>query len=128
MKCALEYAKNNPNESLGPWVIFAVRNEVRKVRRRRETPLAVKEAHERSEEEDPAAAASRAELRHNLIQALSNVFPERRRTVLALKYLAGCTQEEIAQILLITVTVVKNEIHRGLEQLREILPSLGTEA
>ena len=70
--------------------------------------------------EDPAATASRAQMRHLLEQAVSDL-PEAFRLVFIMREIEECTTEETAQALGLRPETVKTRLHRARRQLRAAL-------
>lgn len=67
------------------------------------------------------------EISHNqediaLHQLINNLNPQDRATVI-LKYWYDCSEEEISQMLSLTVSAVKSRLHRSRQQLAEMLSS-----
>lgn len=60
-------------------------------------------------------------LRIALVAAL-RALPARQRTVVALRYLADLTEEQVAATLGISAGAVKTHSHRALRRLRDLLP------
>jgi RNA polymerase sigma factor (sigma-70 family) len=82
------------------------------VRKRR--PLAL--AMERAQQEDDA------ELRILLVDALRTL-PRRQREVVALRFLHGFSEVDVAQVLRVSPGTVKKTTHRAMEALRQKLGS-----
>ena len=88
--------------------------------------------HRREDLVDPAAMAEASSHgsedtfgeRDRLVRALRAV-PERRRRVVVLRYLAGFSEAEVAEILGVSVGTVKSTAARGLAQLRALLDQEG---
>ncbi|HET9032899.1 MAG TPA: RNA polymerase sigma factor [Dokdonella sp.] len=70
--------------------------------------------------ENPAATASRAQIRHLLEQAVADL-PEPFRLVFILREIEECTTEETAQSLGIRAETVKTRLHRARRLLRSAL-------
>ena len=67
----------------------------------------------------PAGAADdRLEERLDLVNALARL-PRRQRDVVALRFLADRTEDDVARALGISIGSVKQHAHRGLEALRQ---------
>lgn len=47
--------------------------------------------------------------------------PERQRSAIALRYLADCSEDEVAGLLRVSKGTVKVHLHRGLKRLRTLL-------
>lgn len=75
--------------------------------------------------EDAAAgdAARRAEVRRIAVETLAAI-SVKSREVLALRYLAGCSEAEIAEALGVPVTTIKSRLHEGRGQARRALEPL----
>jgi RNA polymerase sigma-70 factor (ECF subfamily) len=69
----------------------------------------------------PAVQADLVERQHRVRQALYKLTPEQRQ-VIALKYMEGCCNEEIARSLGKPVGAIKALQHRALAALRRLLP------
>lgn len=85
-----------------------------------EEPLLLKDILADPHAEDPATAATRADLLERLARALEEL-PERDRTLLSLYYVEDLTMREIAEVLRITVGRVCQLHTRALRRLRDIL-------
>jgi RNA polymerase sigma-70 factor (sigma-E family) len=72
--------------------------------------------------ERPAAPDPAVEPRMLLMQALAQV-PRRQRAALVLRYWEDLSLEEAADVLGCSVGTVKSQCARGLQRLRELLPS-----
>lgn len=70
--------------------------------------------------EDPAAAASRAQIRRLLEQAI-DALPEAFRIVFVMRDVEGCTVDETASLLGIRAETVKTRLHRARRLLRGAL-------
>ena len=64
------------------------------------------------------AADDRLEERLDLVNALARL-PRRQRDVVALRFLADRTEDDVARMLGISIGSVKQHAHRGLEALRQ---------
>src|SRR5438105_10692468 len=93
------------------WVLRVATNLAIDACRRRKLPVQLAAA---ASEEDVIA------LGLTLAAALSSL-PRRQRDAVALHYLSGFSDEEVAQALGIAVGTVKTHIHRGMEALRRAL-------
>jgi len=106
-----------------PWLLRIVANEAHNRRRStgRRTQLALRAAAaEPSGDAAPSPEASvlAAERREALLAAV-NGLPEDQRSVVALRYFAGLSEEEVATALGIAEGTVKSRTSRALERLRE---------
>jgi len=106
-----------------PWLLRIVANEAHNRRRSagRRAHLAVRAAAaEPSGDAAPSPEASvlDAERRDALLAAV-NELPEDQRAVVALRYFAGLSEEEVAETLGIAAGTVKSRTSRALERLRE---------
>ncbi len=63
-------------------------------------------------------------VRMTLEQALRSL-STRQRSVVILRYFDGCTDAESAEILGVSVSTVKTQLARALNQLRRLVPALG---
>ncbi len=105
-----------------PWLRQVTKNVSRRWLRRRRTPPVPLDAI--AEREDPVAAARlrRWELGDLVSGMLAQVSPKSRE-VLALHYLAGCSEAEIAAALALASATVKSRLHEGRQQAkRRLLP------
>ena len=106
-----------------PWLLRIVANEARNRRRSagRRAQLALRAATEESSggaAPSPEASALSSEQRDTLLAAV-NELPEDQRTVIALRYFAGLSEQEIAETLGVPSGTVKSRTSRALERLRE---------
>lgn len=67
--------------------------------------------------------AESAALRMTIERALRSLSP-RQRAVVVLRYFDGCTDDEAAQILGVSVSTVKTQLGRALDHLRRLVPEL----
>lgn len=109
-------------EAVVPWMFGIARNQGRKAYRRIERE---------AQSLEPVDAALIAPVDQSSRGLHTDVFlrhlqglPEAYRTSLALRLLEGCSGEEIASVVGLTVASVRVNLHRGLKLLRE---SLGKE-
>lgn len=106
-----------------PWLLRIVANEAHNRRRSagRRAQLAVRAAAaEPSGDAAPSPEASvlHAERRNALLAAVNDL-PEDQRVVVALRYFAGLSEDEVAETLGIAHGTVKSRTSRALERLRE---------
>ncbi|MBI3325959.1 MAG: sigma-70 family RNA polymerase sigma factor [Nitrospinae bacterium] len=109
-------------EKFLPWLRQVAKNVCRMWRRRQPAAPAPLEAI--SELDDPAAAARfrRFELAEIVCGVLAQVSPKSSE-VLALHYLAGCSEAEIAMALGLSPATIKSRLREGREQAkRKLLP------
>jgi RNA polymerase sigma-70 factor, ECF subfamily len=105
-----------------PWLRQVARNVCRMWRRRQRTTPEPLDAI--AEVDDPAAAAGfqRSELAEIVRGVLAQVSPKSRE-VLALHYLAGYSEAEIAVALALSPATIKSRLREGCEQAkRKLLP------
>ena len=109
-------------EKFIPWLRQVARNVCRmRLRRPRAATVSWDNV---SEQDDPVALARlrRMELGEIVSRMLAQVTPKSRE-VLTLRYLADCSEAEIAEALSLSPTTVKSRLHAGREQAkRELLP------
>lgn len=79
-----------------------------------------KRARARAPQAVPASDDDRREERLDLVNALARL-PRRQRDVVALRFLADRTEEDVARTLGVSLGTVKQHAHRGLETLRQTL-------
>ena len=106
-----------------PWLLRIVANEARNRRRSagRRTHLALRAATEAPSGDaapSPEAAFLTAEQRQGLLAAV-NELPEDQRSVVALRYFVGLSEQEAGEALGIPQGTVKSRTARALERLRE---------
>lgn len=115
------------------WLTSIVLNEARgRLRKRRtmvgleQVELAVDDSHQvirfpsKFGSEDPAAAASREQIRHLLEEAIDKL-PSSFRTVYMMRDVEECSVEETASLLEINPATVKTRLHRARRLLRASL-------
>jgi len=122
------FALRSPNRSatwdgapFRPWLLRIVANEARNRRRSagRRTGLALRAAAASGDAApSPEASLLSAETRETLLAAL-NELPEDQRTVIALRYFVGLSEQEVADALKLPTGTVKSRSARALERLRE---------
>jgi len=106
-----------------PWLLQIVANEARNRRRSagRRAHLALRAATEESSggaAPSPEASLLSEETRETLL-AVVNELPEDQRTVIALRFFVGLSEQEVADALKLPVGTVKSRSARALERLRE---------
>jgi RNA polymerase sigma factor (sigma-70 family) len=106
-----------------PWLLQIVANEARNRRRsagRRAHLLLRAVAEEPSGDAAPSPEASllSAETRETLLAAV-NELPDDQRTVIALRFFVGLSEQEVADALKVPTGTVKSRSARALERLRE---------
>ena len=106
-----------------PWLLRIVANEAHNRRRSagRRAHLAVRAAAAEPSggaAPSPEASVVDAERRDELLAAVNDL-PDDQRVVVALRYFAGLSEEEIAETLGIAQGTVKSRTSRELERLRE---------
>jgi RNA polymerase sigma-70 factor (ECF subfamily) len=94
------------------WLVAIAANEARRMARRRRTPQPAVPAQEYGAQADPRLA--------DLSAVLSRLVPEDRR-LLALRYVAELTSEEIGQSIGASAGAVRHRLMRLLARLREEL-------
>jgi RNA polymerase sigma factor (sigma-70 family) len=106
-----------------PWLLQIVANEARNRRRSagRRAHLALRAATEEPSggaAPSPEASLLSAETRETLLAAV-NELPEDQRTVIALRFFVGLSEQEVADALKVPTGTVKSRSARALERLRE---------
>jgi len=106
-----------------PWLLQIVANEARNRRRSagRRAHLALRAATEEPSggaAPSPEASLLSAETRETLLGAV-NELPEDHRTVIALRFFVGLSEQEVADALKLPLGTVKSRSARALERLRE---------
>jgi RNA polymerase sigma-70 factor (ECF subfamily) len=106
-----------------PWLLRIVANEARNRSRSagRRAHLALRAATEMPSGDaapSPEAAVLSAEQRETLLAAVEEL-PEEQRTVIALRYFVGLSEQEVAEALDVPPGTVKSRTSRALERLRE---------
>ena len=112
-----------PGAPFRPWLLRIVANEAHNRRRStgRRTRLALRAAAaEPSGDAAPSPEASLldGERRTELLAAVNDL-PDDQRMVIALRYFAGLSEDEVAETLGIAQGTVKSRTSRALERLRE---------
>ncbi|HET7481593.1 MAG TPA: RNA polymerase sigma factor [Actinomycetota bacterium] len=108
-----------------PWLLTIVANQARNRRRAsgRRLELAQRAAEVRASGDaapSPEAAALEDERHHRLIAALDSL-REQERTAVALRYLIGLDEREMAEVMRCRPGTVKSRLSRGLDRLRDVL-------
>src|SRR5262245_3671181 len=99
-------------------------DEIRRIRRRRETPLEEGEpVPTESPSGNPEAVAAGREIGRGILECLARLLQERRLSVTL--YLQGQTVPEAARILDWSPKKTENLVYRGLADLRECLAAKG---
>jgi RNA polymerase sigma-70 factor (ECF subfamily) len=106
-----------------PWLLQIVANEARNRRRsagRRAHVMLRAATEEPSGDAAPSPEASllSAETRETLLAAV-NELPDDQRTVIALRFFVGLSEQEVADALNVPTGTVKSRSARALERLRE---------
>jgi RNA polymerase sigma-70 factor (ECF subfamily) len=114
---------HGPDKSIKSWLYRAAHNLVVDHYRRRKfrdhEPLP---QHAEAEDHDPAREAELNLAAGKVRDALRTLTPDQRQ-VITLKFLAGCTNAEVADIMEKPVGAVKSLQHRGLASLqRQLIP------
>jgi RNA polymerase sigma-70 factor, ECF subfamily len=71
-------------------------------------------------QDDPESLCARQEVRESLIRAVGSLLPP-YRAAFVLTQVKGCTIQEVAEQLQLTIPTVKTRVHRARKQLREEL-------
>ena len=121
------------DSTLLTWLTSIVLNEARGRLRKRHTMVGLEQIDAAPDDthrvlqfpskfgnEDPAAAAARAQIRHLLERAIDEL-PPAFRTVYVMREIEECTVEETAEQLAILPATVKTRLHRARRLLRESL-------
>jgi RNA polymerase sigma-70 factor (ECF subfamily) len=103
------------------WLRRIVRTQCHRYQRAKHDTLPLDE--QALSADDPAAAAELHILREQ-VRAAVGALPEHERAVVALFYLKGYSQQEIAQRLALPLTTVKKRLQYARERLREALPAI----
>jgi RNA polymerase sigma factor (sigma-70 family) len=106
-----------------PWLLQIVANEARNRRRSagRRAHLALRAAAEEPSGDaapSPEASLLSTETRETLLAAV-NELPDDQRTVIALRFFVGLSEQEVADALKLPAGTVKSRSARALERLRE---------
>jgi RNA polymerase sigma-70 factor (ECF subfamily) len=106
-----------------PWLLQIVANEARNRRRSagRRAHLALRAATEELSGDaapSPEASLLSTETRERLLAAV-NELPKDQRTVIALRFFVGLSEQEVADALKLPTGTVKSRSARALERLRE---------
>ena len=106
-----------------PWLLQIVANEARNRRRSagRRAHLLLRAATEEPSGDaapSPEASLLSAETRETLLAAV-NELPDDQRTVIALRFFVGLSEQEVADALKLPTGTVKSRSARALERLRE---------
>jgi RNA polymerase sigma factor (sigma-70 family) len=106
-----------------PWLLQIVANEARNRRRSagRRAHLLLRAATEEPSGDaapSPEASLLSAETRETLLAAVNDL-PEDQRTVIALRFFVGLSEQEVADALKLPTGTVKSRSARALERLRE---------
>lgn len=94
---------------------------IRMLRRRSPLVSALREEEDGETKDDPAAAHEASERRHEIREAV-RALPEHERAVTELFYLAGYSQQEIAETLDLPLTTVKKRLQYARERLKTAQP------
>jgi len=109
-------------EQLRAYVFATARHvQLRRWRDHRKQPSSLAEALDVSDPRpSPVAVASDREQLERALNAIGQL-EEQARNVLLLRFVEGCSIDEIAVALALPVGTVKSHIHRGRSRLKEIL-------
>lgn len=109
------------------WILRVTANVAIDMARRRER--AAKGVAVLSRQPAPVPEAADRVADHLTVVAALDGLPRRQREVLALRYLAGLTEREVAGCLGVTVGTVQQHAHRGVRSLRsQLQPGFTEEA
>ena len=108
--------------ALKPWLFTIVANEARNRRRTtsRRARLELRVRGAPSETEGSDEAVIRREERQHLLDAVATL-PEHAREVVALRYFAGLSEQETAEVLAVPRGTAKSRLSRALDALRVAL-------
>jgi RNA polymerase sigma-70 factor (ECF subfamily) len=111
-----------PGAPFRPWLFTIVANEARNRRRSQSRRVSLELRVREPARHAPAGEthAIEHEQRRVLVAAV-NTLSERHREVVALRFFAGLTEHEAAEVLACPVGTVKSRLSRALEQLRVTL-------
>jgi len=124
----LDLARRSEGKRLSATYLYRVAysvliDEIRRRRRRPETPLDPDEVGPATRESDPETAASAKETGRAILDCLSRLGRDRRHGVTL--YLQGHSIAEAARILDWTAKRTENLVYRGLSDMRECLSTKG---
>jgi RNA polymerase sigma factor (sigma-70 family) len=126
VKAHAALSRFRPGAPFRPWVLRIVTNEARNQHRRhtRQAQLALREVARRgpSAAATPESAAIEDEERRLVARAISGLAATDRE-VIALRWFAGLSEAEMADVLGCRRGTVKSRLSRALGRLRESLPS-----
>lgn len=114
----------DPVRPLRPWLLRIVaneaRNRMRSSRRRERLALAVAAESSGDAAPSPESELLRSDARDTLLAAI-NQLPEDQRLVVALRYFAGLSEEEVVAALGVRPGTAKSRHSRALARLRELM-------
>ena len=118
--CYQELKELREPEAFAAWFRRIVFTQCNRLTRGKRVPVVSLEAVEQviADEDDPAQAAERRQLRERVHDAV-HALPEDERAVTTLFYINGYSQAEVGAFLEVPVTTVKNRLHAARAKLRE---------
>ena len=117
----------DPSRPFITWLLSIAAHHCIDQQRKRRLPLLELDEFPDLDIADSSIPNPEKEISHNqedvaLHQLINNLNPQDRATVI-LKYWYDCSEEEISQMLSLTVSAVKSRLHRSRQQLAEMLSS-----
>jgi RNA polymerase sigma-70 factor (ECF subfamily) len=117
----------DPSRPFITWLLSIAAHHCIDQQRKRRLPLLELDEFPELDIADSSVPNPEKEMSHNqedaaLHQLINQLNPQDRATVI-LKYWYDCSEEEISQMLSLTVSAVKSRLHRSRQQLAEMLSS-----
>jgi RNA polymerase sigma-70 factor (ECF subfamily) len=117
----------DPSRPFITWLLYIAAHHCIDQQRKRRLPLLELDEFPELDIADSSVPNPEKEMSHNqedaaLHQLINQLNPQDRATVI-LKYWYDCSEEEISQMLSLTVSAVKSRLHRSRQQLAEMLSS-----
>jgi RNA polymerase sigma-70 factor (ECF subfamily) len=117
----------DPSRPFITWLLSIAAHHCIDQQRKRRLPLLELDEFPELDISDSSVPNPEKEMSHNqedaaLHQLINQLNPQDRATVI-LKYWYDCSEEEISQMLSLTVSAVKSRLHRSRQQLAEMLSS-----
>jgi RNA polymerase sigma factor (sigma-70 family) len=112
--------------ALRSWLATTVTNRSLEVLRRRRTEQRVLRLDLASRSDIEGLRVHEGELRDAILDGLAKL-PEQTRLIVVLRVMRGLSGGEVKDLIGCSASEVSRQLHRGLEQLRHLLPELETE-
>ena len=126
LKAWEERERIRSHRALRPWLVRTVTNASLQIVRRRRIEQRAVRAEAQGREDVMIAPVHEGDIREALLDALAKL-PELTRMVVVLRVMRGMSGNEAKDLIGCSAAEVSRHLHRGLEQLRRLLPEFETD-